>query len=118
MNRFTKSAERGDAVAQYRLGLAYCLGRGVKKDYSEAVKWLRRSADQGHAKAQYYLGFCYSVGKGVAKDAQTAYGWSLLAVSGGYDKASSMLRSLKKSLSPSGKQAAQSWARQWEPSAQ
>src|SRR5208283_2949728 len=32
------------------------LGRGVGKDYEEALKWYRKAADQGNAAAQYNLG--------------------------------------------------------------
>jgi TPR repeat protein len=46
-------AEQGDAKAQCSLGLIYCNGEGVTKDYIEALKWLRKAADQGDAKAEY-----------------------------------------------------------------
>ena len=42
-----KSAELGDASLQYDLGLRYTDGFDVKKDMTEAVKWLRKSAEQG-----------------------------------------------------------------------
>ena len=115
MNRFRKSAEQGEAEAQYRLGLAYCLGHGVKKDYIESVKWLRRSADQGNAKAQYYLGFCYSIGRCLVKNVQTAYGWFLLSEAGGGESASAILANLETSLSPVQQQMARAWAKQWKP---
>ena len=51
-------AEKGDAQAQFELGLASSLGKfGVATDYVEAVKWYRRAAEQDHAKAQYNLGW-------------------------------------------------------------
>ena len=53
------SAEQGDAIAQYNLGVMYERGDGVLKDFSEALKWYRLSAEQGYASAQYNLGVMY-----------------------------------------------------------
>jgi TPR repeat protein len=68
-------AEKGDAGAQFYLGLGYGTGRGVAKDEVGAVKWYRRAAEQGHAKAQYFLGTCYENGQGVSKDEAEAMKW-------------------------------------------
>jgi hypothetical protein len=51
------AAKQGDAEAQYRLGVLYDKGIGVKKDKAEAVRWYRRAAGRGHAKAQDALEF-------------------------------------------------------------
>ena len=69
------AAEQGSAEAQYKLGLCYNKGQGVKKDYAEAVKWYRKSADQGNAAAQCNLGRCYYAGQGVAQDYAEAVKW-------------------------------------------
>ena len=55
-------AEHGDPQAQFRLGLQYARGDGVKKDYRKAIKWYRRAATQGHARAQLSLGVLYQKG--------------------------------------------------------
>ena len=44
-------ADKGDAVAQYRLGLMYSTGRGVAHDDAQAVGWFRKAANQGMADA-------------------------------------------------------------------
>ncbi|PHR16733.1 MAG: hypothetical protein COA41_13115 [Sphingopyxis sp.] len=44
-------AEKGDADAQFNLGQAYKLGRGVPQDLVQAEKWYKRAADQGHLQA-------------------------------------------------------------------
>lgn len=44
-------AERGDADAQFNLGQAYKLGRGVPLDSRLAEQWFRRAAEQGHEQA-------------------------------------------------------------------
>ena len=49
-------AEKGDAVAQFILGYMYDEGRGVPKDYDEAVKWYSRAAKQGNKEARHNLG--------------------------------------------------------------
>ena len=116
MKIFHQSAEEGNAEAQYRLGLAYSLGHGVKMDYEEAVKWLMKSATRGYVKAQFYLGYFYSTGKGVVKDSQIAYGWLLLADKGGDDAASSFLDCMKKMLSPAQEESARKWVENWKPS--
>ena len=52
---FRKSAEKGDAEAQYMLGRCYDDGIGVNIDHVEAVEWYRKSAEQDHADAQQML---------------------------------------------------------------
>jgi TPR repeat protein len=55
-------AQNGDAEAQCNLGACYYHGKGVPKDFTEAVKWFRKAAEQGHAVAQFMLGVCYIEG--------------------------------------------------------
>ena len=45
-------AEKGDAQAQYNLGVIYYFGQGVAQNYAEALKWIRKAADQGQVDAQ------------------------------------------------------------------
>ncbi len=42
------AALKGDSDAQFNLGQAYKLGRGVKADFNVALDWYRRAAEQGH----------------------------------------------------------------------
>ena len=51
----TKSAEQGNANAQYNLGLCYKNGEVVDKDEKEAVKWFTKSAEQGNEGAKKAL---------------------------------------------------------------
>lgn len=50
-------ASAGDADAQYNLGQAYKLGRGVALDLREAEKLFRMASLQGHPQAQDSYGF-------------------------------------------------------------
>jgi TPR repeat protein len=47
-----RRAEKGDAKAQFVLGLKYDTGTGVRQDYAEAAKWYRKAKDQGVADAK------------------------------------------------------------------
>jgi len=68
-------AERGDAEAQYRVGLMYEFGKGYPQDKAQGVAWFRKSAAQGHTAAQQELGVIYATGDGVAKDDVQAVAW-------------------------------------------
>ena len=49
-------ADKGDADAQFNMGQAYKLGRGVPTDLRLAQSWYERAAQQGHEQAQANLG--------------------------------------------------------------
>ncbi|MDB4130150.1 sel1 repeat family protein, partial [Amylibacter sp.] len=76
-----------DAIAQSNLGVMYKNGKGVLKDYNEAVKWFRLSAEQGNASAQNNLGVMYDTGKGVLQDNVTAHMWYNIASANGHEDA-------------------------------
>lgn len=48
LTEFQKAAEKGDARAQYSLGVMYLDGIGTQKDKKEAMRWLRKAANQKH----------------------------------------------------------------------
>jgi uncharacterized protein len=68
-------AEKGDPVAQVRLGDMYAEGKGVARDDGMAMTWFQRSASQGNAEAQYNAGASYAEGLGVAKNDEEAAKW-------------------------------------------
>lgn len=68
-------AAKGDALAQYRLGTLYALGKGVAKDYARAAPLLRAAAESGLAEAQYDYAVLCEKGFGVAKDPVQAIAW-------------------------------------------
>ncbi|HKT15371.1 MAG TPA: SPOR domain-containing protein [Allosphingosinicella sp.] len=49
-------ADKGDADAQFNMGQAYKLGRGVPSDLRLAQSWYQKAAQQGHEQAQANLG--------------------------------------------------------------
>ena len=76
-------AEKGDALAQYNLGVLYRKGRGVTQDDVQAREWYDKAAVQGQAKAQFNLGTLYFNGEGVPKDYKQALRWFRLAADQG-----------------------------------
>ena len=77
--------ERGDANAQYNLGVMYRKGQGVPQDYKTAMKWYTLAAEQGITPAQSYLGFMYDQGLGVPQDYKTAIKWLTRAAEKGFE---------------------------------
>jgi len=62
------AARKGDAVADYRLGLVHAYGlQGGRADRARAAAYFRAAAEAGHAGGQYRLGQMYAAGQGVAK---------------------------------------------------
>ena len=59
---------KGDADAEYRLGLMYSHGKGVPKDVAKALVLYRASAAQGNADGENALGVSYYLGEGVSKN--------------------------------------------------
>lgn len=76
-------AEKGDAQAQYDIGLSYYKGNGVEQNYAEAIKWYRKAAKQGYVHAQVDLGFAFESGNGVKQNYEEAVKWYRKAVEQG-----------------------------------
>jgi hypothetical protein len=70
-----KSAQAGDAKAQFDLAEAYFEGNGIAKDLATGIDWLKKSASQGYAGAEVTLGFLYQNGVQVPKDPHEAAKW-------------------------------------------
>jgi len=52
---FTHSAEHGYRKAQFKIGVMYARGLGVRCDYVRAYAWLKIAAAQGSHRAIVYL---------------------------------------------------------------
>lgn len=55
-------------MAQAALATMYNDGLGLRQNYVEAAKWMRKAADQGMAEAQIEMGKAYLEGKGVRQN--------------------------------------------------
>ncbi|MCX6907235.1 MAG: tetratricopeptide repeat protein [Verrucomicrobia bacterium] len=96
----TAMAEKGDASAQFNLGVCYDEGQGVPENEVEAAKWYRKAAEQNSGAAQFNLALCHASGEGVAKDYVEAYKWATLAVGQGNENAKKLREMLEKEMTP------------------
>ena len=82
-----EAAARGDAKAQFAVGLRYGEGQGIAQSWTEAARWFGFAAASGLAPAQYRLAVLYERGLGVVKDAGKARSWYMRAAEQGNVKA-------------------------------
>jgi len=71
----TQAAEKGQAVAQYRLGTLYERGQGVTADPAKAMHWYELSANQGNRKAMHNLAVAYASGPPGKRNMTEAARW-------------------------------------------
>jgi TPR repeat protein len=79
-----KAAEQGCVRAQFLVGLAYHLGRGVAMDYEKASTWYTRAAGNADEFAIANLGIMRLLGQGAPPDPLEAYAWLQSAVGLGH----------------------------------
>jgi hypothetical protein len=115
-------ADRGNASAQYNLGILHEKGLGGAQDFVEAGRWFRRAADQGFANAQFALGSMYYFGLGVQQDYVQAHKWFDLAASRfpaaegkERDQAVKLRNSVAALMTPGQITEAHKLAREWKP---
>ena len=77
-------ADRGDADAQFELGLRFLTGEGFKKDDKKGVEWLEKAAKTGHLRAMYVYGSLFEDGVTLEKDVPKAVEWYQKAADGGF----------------------------------
>ncbi len=70
--KYCRDADRGDPVAQFKLGHAYYLearfGTEASGDYSQATPLIQKAAGQGYETAMLFLSIMYQSGEGVSVD--------------------------------------------------
>jgi TPR repeat protein len=87
-------AERGDAVAQLKLGIISSRGKAGSPDHGAALKWFTKAAENGEAEAQFQLGRIYRDGLGANVDGRLAVYWLERAAEKGSSRAISALGEL------------------------
>jgi localization factor PodJL len=70
-----RSADRGFAMAQYRLAKLYERGEGVTADLTIARQWTERAAAAGNRRAMHDLGVYFARGEGAPLDEAAAFRW-------------------------------------------
>ena len=93
---YRKEAEKGNASAQFFMGVVHEYGYTGKPDATKAVEWYRKAAEQGHPGAMFNLGNYYLEGTGAKKDIAEATKWFKRAASLGHERSAKMLESLQK----------------------
>lgn len=74
-------------------------GRGVGRDYAEAIKWYRKSVEHGNANAEFSIGIMFENGPGVNLDNAEALKWYRKAAGHGNKEAKSAAERLEKLIS-------------------
>ena len=85
-NAMLALANKGDAEAQYHVGMMYNNGIGTQRDLRQAFEWFQKSTASGDPLGAYKLG-CYYDGQGegiVANDTSEALKYKLIAAKAGY----------------------------------
>jgi TPR repeat protein len=108
-------AERGDAGAQFYLGMLYENGDGAPEDFGKAREWYEKSASQGNANAQFYLGLMSAFGRGAPLDLAQAHMWYSLAAGNGHARAALHRNDLAREMKPAQIAEAQKRAKEWKP---
>lgn len=84
VSTLTRRARKGDAVAALKLGYLYRLGRKVRKDPKQAVRWFKLAAGKGNAEAQLQMAVMYAAGEGVSQDYEAMRRWLEKSAGSGY----------------------------------
>jgi TPR repeat protein len=72
---FFKQAQKGDALAQYYMGIIHENGLGTAPSLEKAREWYERAAEQGLGDAKMSLGFLYAKPEAEFHDSRQAVGW-------------------------------------------
>ena len=73
----------------------YELGRGVARDYTEALRLFQLAAAQGQPQALYWVAACHERGQGVRKNKAQAIRWYRRAQAAGSTFAAADLQRLR-----------------------
>lgn len=98
---FKPLAEKGNALAQYRIAKMHQMGLGVSKDTKQAKKWGQLAAKQGNADAQALMGnLYYKADGGEAADVVRAYAWYDISAEQGNAEAKKEIATIAKDMTP------------------
>ena len=96
--RLQIEAVKGDTEVQYRLGILYEHGVGVKQDHVAAESWYRLAAEQGFAEAQFRLGLLHLNEYRPLSDAVYGRMWVNVAAANGSESALEAREMIKRTL--------------------
>lgn len=108
-------AQKGDARAQFKLGVMYQEGLYGTPNHVAAAKWFQQAADRGETEAQNRLSFAYEKGLGVGQNYVEAYKWASLATIQGAEKTLVARDTLIAKMTPDQIEEAERRTRAWQP---
>jgi hypothetical protein len=94
---YKKSAELGDLVANYWVGVLYHRGQGVDKDVKTAIKYLETAREKGNCQADYELFDIYAREESY-EDYPKAYNYFLDAIENGFTSFQELQDFFKKNI--------------------
>ncbi len=77
-------AKKGEAEAEFFIGLIYDMGSIDLMDKEKAVIWYLKAAKKGYPRAQYDMGVMLSKGEGIKKDLKEALKWYQKSAKNGF----------------------------------
>lgn len=92
---YRRAADLGNYLAQHNIGLYFIR----RKNFREAVPWLRLAAEAGYLEAQIRLAILFETGPAGVRNPVEAERWYLTAAQNGEEAAKARLREIQKSKS-------------------
>lgn len=77
-----KSANSGNSVASYYLGVMQRDGKGMDKSVRKSCEWFLKAAEGGYSDARLAVSLCYTTENGLGKDDREAFKWAKKAAEG------------------------------------
>ena len=94
------AANKGDPIAQRKLGLAYLNGDKVKRDFKKSSYWFSKAVEEKDGQSMVFLGRMFNRGLGVPRDTVGAYClFNLAATNGEARLAQREIQAVKRQLS-------------------
>ena len=117
MSTWQPLAQRGDAQAQFKIGMLYWGGFGVPKNYTTGMAWFKQAANNGNTDAMMHIALLYKQGLGVAQSDAEALQWVEKAANAGSSTAKKALVQMRANGIGTAKNPAAATAAQQPPAA-
>ncbi|MDD2829364.1 MAG: tetratricopeptide repeat protein [Sulfuricurvum sp.] len=75
IKEWTALANKGNAEAQFNLGVIYGAGLGTESNMDKAIGWYNKAATQNHPEAAYIMSIAYAKGQGIKEDKTASMQW-------------------------------------------
>ncbi|KAI8888312.1 HCP-like protein [Backusella circina FSU 941] len=92
---YSIASNNGDAKADYRLGMMYQHGKGVKANLKAGINYYNKASKKGNGDANYKLACFYFNGYGVTQDLLKAFHFYTMASTMGHKEATKVLNAFE-----------------------